>query len=76
MKTNKELFDLAKSYVMLMDGFENATLEFEIDEFKEEMEKIRNVILEKGYDVNKFVEYQALYRNMTVAEYFEFIKSL
>ena len=74
MNNDKELFKLARHYVMLIDSFEKATLYD--DEFKEEMEKIRNEVLEKRYDIDKFVEYQKLYREMTVAEYYEFIKTL
>ena len=74
MNSDKELFNLAKNYVMLIDLYEKARLYDE--EFKEEMEKIRNEVLEKGYDVDKFVEYQNLYRQMTVVEYYEFVKNL
>lgn len=74
MNNDKELFKLARHYVMLIDSFEKATLYD--DEFEEEMEKIRNEVLEKRYDIDKFVEYQKLYREMTVAEYYEFIKTL
>ena len=74
MKSEKELFNLAKSYVMLIDLYEKARVNNE--EFAEEMDKIRNEVLEKGYDIDKFVEYQNLYREMTIGEYFAFIKML
>lgn len=74
MNSDKELFKLAKHYVMLIDSFEKAIVYD--DEFKEEMEKIRNEVLEKRYDIDKFVEFQKMYREMTVAEYYEFIKTL
>lgn len=74
MKSDKELFKLARQYVMLMDLYRKARLDNE--EFKEHMDKIRNEVLEKGYDIDKFVEYQNLYREMTIAEYYEFIKTL
>lgn len=74
MKSDKELFKLARHYVMLIDSFEKAMIYDE--EFAEGMEKIRNEVLEKGYDIDKFVEYQNLYRKMTVEEYYEFIKTL
>ena len=74
MNGDKELFKLARHYVMLIDSFEKATLYD--DEFKEEMEKIRNEVLEKRYDIDKFVEFQKMYREMTVEEYYEFIKTL
>ena len=35
-----------------------------------------NVLLEKKYDVGKFLEYKQLYKEMSVGEYFEFIKTL
>lgn len=74
MNSDKELFKLARHYVMLIDSFEKATLYDE--EFAEEMEKIRNEVLEKRYDIDKFVEFQKMYREMTIAEYYEFIKTL
>lgn len=77
MKSEKELFDLAKQYVMLDNELQkDRLLEYEIDEIKEGLEEIRNIILNKGYNVDKFVEYQNLYREMTIAEYHEFIKTL
>lgn len=76
MKSEKELFDLAKMYVMLSNELDRELLDFEFDEVKETMEEIRNTILEKGYDVNKFMQYQQMYREMSIGEYFEFIKTL
>lgn len=77
MKSEKELFNLAKDYAMLEMDFENGfASEFELDELKDNMEKIRNVLLEKKYDVDKFLKYKALYKEMSVGEYFEFIKAL
>lgn len=76
MKSDKELFDLAKQYVMLSDEFKKELLEHEVDEVKEELEKIRDILFQKSYDIDKFVEYQKLYREMTIAEYHEFIRSL
>lgn len=74
MKSDKELFNLAKDYVMLMDLYRKDRLDNE--ELKEYMDKIRNTVLENGYDVDKFVEYQNIYREMSIAEYHEFIKTL
>lgn len=74
MKSDKELFKLARDYVMLFDLYEKARVDEE--EFKEHMNKIRNTVLEKGYSVDKFVEYQTIYKEMTIGEYFEFIKTL
>ena len=74
MNRDKELFNLAKDYVMLFDLYRKARVDDE--ELKEHMEKIRNEVLKKGYDIDKFVEYQNLYKEMSVAGYFEFIKTL
>ena len=76
MQSEKELFNLAKMYVMLSNELDRELLSFEFDEVKENMEEIRNTILEKGYDVNKFMQYQQMYREMSISEYFEFIKTL
>ena len=74
MKGDRELFNLAKNYVMLIDLYERARVNNE--EFKEHMEEIRNEVLEKGYDIDKFVEYQNLYRELSIKDYYEFIKTL
>lgn len=74
MNSEKELFNLAKNYVMLIDLYEKARVNNE--EFAEEMDKIRNEVLKKGYNIDKFVAYQTMYRKMTIDEYYEFIKTL
>ncbi len=74
MKSDKELFKLARDYIMLFDLYEKARVDEE--EFEEHMNEIRNTVLEKGYSVDKFVEYQTIYKEMTIGEYFEFIKTL
>ena len=77
MKSERELFNLAKEYALMEMEFENNFLnEFESDGLKYGMEEIRNVLLEKKYDVDMFLKYKALYKEMSVAEYFEFIKTL
>ena len=76
MKSEKELFELAKMYVMLSDELDKELSSFEFDEVKENMEGVRNTLLQKGYDVNKFMHYQKLYREMSIGEYFEFVKTL
>lgn len=76
MQGEKELFNLAKMYVMLSNELDRELLDFEFDEVKDSMESIRNTILDKGYDVDKFVYYQKLYREMSINEYFNFIKTL
>ena len=75
--SEKELFDLAKQYVMLDSELQKDHLpEYELDKIKEGLEKIRNIILNKGYNIDKFVEYQDLYRKMTIAEYYDFVNKL
>lgn len=74
MRSDKELFRLAKDYVMLIDLYAKDRLYRE--EFSEEMDKIRNEVLKKGYNIDKFVEYQNLYRELSIKDYYEFIKTL
>lgn len=76
MKNEKELFNLAKRYVMLSDEFQKLIPEYELDEIKESMREIRDMLLEKNYDVDKFNHYQQLYKEMSMREYFEFVKTL
>lgn len=76
MKSEKELFELAKMYVMIDRDLNRELSSFEYEELKEHADNIRNTILEKGYDVNKFMHYQQIYREMSIGEYFEFIKTL
>lgn len=77
MKSEKELFNLAKEYALMEMEFENGFLnEFESDGLKYGMEEIRKVLLEKNYDVDMFLKYKALYKQMSIAEYSEFIKTL
>ena len=76
MKSDKELFDLAKRYAHLEGMFEVAAIEFEIEEIKEAMEEILSTLLEKRYDADKFVYYKNMYKEMTIGEYLKFIKTL
>lgn len=78
MKNEKELFGLAQMYVTLEDEYKKAT-EYDLyalDEIKNGLENIRDTLFQKGYDIDKFIHYQNLYRTMTMGEYFEFIKTL
>ena len=65
MRNEKELFGLASMYVNLENEFqkasENKIYEHELDEIKAGLENIRDTLLQKGYDVDKFVHYQNLY---------------
>ena len=74
MSNNRDLFNLAKNYVMALDLYERARVNNE--EFAEEMDNIRNEVLRKGYNIDKFVEFQELYRKLSVTEYYQFIKTL
>lgn len=74
MKSDKELFDLAKRYAHLESLFQTVATEFEIEEVKDAMEEILNTLLEKRYDADKFVQYKKMYKEMTIGEYFKFIK--
>lgn len=78
MKSDKELFGLAQMYVGLEDEYRKAT-EYslsDLNEIKEGLENIRDALFQKGYDIDKFIYYQELYRNMTIGEYVKFIKTL
>lgn len=74
MNRDKELFRLAREHVMLTDLLISDRIYEE--EYKEDINKIEKTILKEGYDVDKFVEYRKLYRRLTVAEYYEFLKTL
>jgi hypothetical protein len=78
MKSDKELFGLAQMYVTLEKEYEKAA-EYdlhELSEIKKGLENISNTLFQKGYDIDKFIHYQHLYRTMTIKEYMEFIKTL
>lgn len=78
MKSDKELFGLAQMYVTLENEYEKAT-EYnlhELDEIKEGLENVRNTLFQKGYDIDKFIHYQEMYREMTIGEYVKFVKTL
>ena len=78
MKSDKELFGLAQMYVTLEDEFQKMTEHdlYDLDDIKKGLENIRDTLFQKGYDIDKFIHYQHLYRTMTMKEYFEFIKTL
>lgn len=76
MRSEKELFKLAQLYVGLEEQFNRTSSEFELDEIKYELANIRDILFKKRYDVDTFVYYQQLYKNMTIKEYSDFIKTL
>ena len=78
MKSDKELFGLAQMYVGLEKEYEKASEYnlYELEEIKKELENIRNTLFQKGYDIDKFIHYQYLYKTLSVREYIDFIKTL
>ena len=76
MKSNKELFGLAKNYSHLENRFELAATEEDIEDVKEDMEEILSILLSGKYDMKKFVHYKKMCKEMTAGEYLEFIKIL
>ena len=78
MKSDKELFGLAQIYVGLEKEYEKASEYnlYELDEIKKGLENIRDTLFQKGYDIDKFIHYQELYKTMTIGEYIKFIKTL
>ena len=78
MKSEKELFGLAQMYVTLEEEYKKAAEYslYELDEIKEGLENVRNTLFKKGYNIDKFIYYQQLYRTMNMKEYFEFVKTL
>ena len=78
MKSEKELFGLAQMYVGLEREYIKASEYnlYELEDIKKALDNIRDTLFQKGYDIDKFIHYQELYKTMTVGEYAEFIKTL
>lgn len=78
MKSDKELFELAQMYATLEEKYkkDNEHNLYELSEIKGELENIRDTLFQKGYDIDKFIHFQNLYKTMTIGEYVEFIKTL
>lgn len=78
MANEKELFGLAQMYVTLEEEYRKASEHdlYELNEIKKGLENIRNTLFQKGYDIDKFLHFQELYKTMTIGEYAEFIKTL
>ena len=78
MKSEKELFGLAQMYVGLEREYEKASEYdlYELNEIKKALENVRDTLFQKGYDIDKFIHYQHLYKTMSIGEYIEFIKTL
>jgi hypothetical protein len=78
MKRDKELFGLAQMYVTLEDEYRKLS-EYDLGdlaEIKKGLENVRDTLFQKGYDIDKFIHYQHLYRTMTIKEYMDFVKTL
>lgn len=75
MRSEKELFRLAKDMVFIEDRLQDGCNSMVREELAEEAAKIRKTLLEKNYDVSMFLYYKDLYKTMTIAEYYEFIKT-
>lgn len=75
MRSEKELFRLAKDMVFIEDRLQDGCNSMVREELTEEAAKIRKTLLEKNYDVSMFLYYKDLYKTMTIAEYYEFIKT-
>ena len=76
MRSEKELFRLAKDMVFIEDKLQEGCNEMVREELAEEASKIGKILLEKNYDVNTFIYYKDLYKTMTIEEYYEFFKIL
>jgi len=76
MRSEKELFKLATDMVFVENKLNETYDELVQEELNQEAVRIRNTLLRKNYDVNTFLYYKDLYKNMTVAEYYKFIDSL
>lgn len=76
MRSEKELFRFAKDMAFIEDKLQEGCNSMVREELTEEAAKIRKTLLEKNYDVSMFLHYKDLYKTMTMAEYYEFIKTL
>lgn len=76
MRSEKELFRLAKDMAFIEDRLQEGCNSMVREELTEEAARIRKILLEKHYDVNTFLYYKDLYKTMTIEEYYEFIKLL
>jgi hypothetical protein len=76
MRSEKELFRLAKDMVFIEDKLQEGCNSMVREELTEEAARIRRILLEKNYDLNTFLHYKDLYKTMTVHEYYDFIKIL
>lgn len=76
MKSEKELFKLAKDMVFIEDKLRVNVSELMREELTLAAAEIRAELLKKGYDVDTFNYYKEIYPKMTVNEYYAFLDSL
>ena len=76
MRSELELFRLAKDMVFIEDKLQEGCNSMVREELTVEAAKIRETLLKKNYDVNTFIHYKDLYKTMTIEEYYEFFKLL
>ena len=69
-KSERELFTLASDMSYIEDKLQENISEIARKELIEEASKIRDTLLEKNYDVNKFLYYKEFYKTLTVPEYY------
>lgn len=73
MRSELELFRLAKDMVFIEDKLQEGCNSMVREELTVEATKIRETLLKKNYDVNTFLYYKDLYKTMTIEEYYEFV---
>lgn len=71
-----ELKKMAKELVWMQDELEKDSLhEWERDDVKKQADDIRMKVVTGGYSVDLFVQYMEEYRNVSVADYKDWINS-
>lgn len=76
MKSEKELFKLAQNMVHIENKLDENISSFLREELISEAAEIRKILFQKNYDANMFLHYKELYKNLSVEEYYRFIKTL
>lgn len=76
MRSEKELFNLAKDMVFIEDKLQANVSELMREELTLAAAEIREALLKKNYDVNTFLHYKEIYPKMTVSEYYAFMDEL
>lgn len=76
MKSEKELFKLAQNMVHIESKLDENISSFLREELISEAAEIRKILFQKNYDTNMFLHYKELYKNLSVEEYYRFIKTL